>query len=114
MGLNRFAAPDRVVPERRRAQGSALMDQTPKPSNFDLFILALSIYSLVNILWLFVPLSGPILRVVLLVDSLCTIAFLADFFLRLRRAPVKSSYFFGQRGWLDLIGSFPYPLLRLA
>lgn len=90
------------------------MDQTSKPSNFDLFVLALSVFSLVNIVWLFAPLPDEILRVVLAVDSLCTVVFLADFFLRLHRAPTKRGYFFHQRGWLDLLGSFPFPLLRLA
>ena len=90
------------------------MDQTSKPTNFDLFILALSVYSLVNIVWIFVPLPDQILRVVLIVDGLCTIAFLTDFFLRLRRAPSKATYFIKQRGWLDLLGSFPIPVLRLA
>ncbi len=90
------------------------MDQTAKLSNFDLFILALSVFSLVNIVWLFVPLPEQIIRVVLIIDSLCTIAFLIDFYLRLRRAPVKSFYVLRQKGWLDLIGSFPFPVLRLA
>jgi voltage-gated potassium channel len=48
--------------------------------------------------------------------------FLGDFALRLHRAPSKSGYFFGERGWLDLLGSipsfgnaFPYTgLFRLA
>ncbi len=90
------------------------MDQTSKPGNFDLFVLALSVFSLVNIVWLFVPLPGEILRVILAIDALCTVVFLVDFYLRLRRAPTKTAYFFGQRGWLDLLGSFPFPLLRLA
>jgi len=90
------------------------MDQTAKPSNFDLFVLALSVFSLVNIVWLFVPLPEQILRVVLIIDALCTAIFLIDFFLRLRWAPTKRVYFFRQRGWLDLLGSFPFPLLRLA
>jgi voltage-gated potassium channel len=90
------------------------MDQMQKPSNFDLFILALSVFSLVNIVWLFVPLPEPIFRVVLIVESVCTVAFLSDFFLRLRRAPARSTYFLRQKGWLDLIGSFPFPILRLA
>jgi voltage-gated potassium channel Kch len=90
------------------------MDQTSKPGNFDLFVLALSVFSLVNIVWLFVPLPAEIFRVILVVDALCTVAFLVDFFIRLRRAPTKSAYFFGQQGWLDLLGSFPFPVLRLA
>ena len=90
------------------------MDQTSKPSNFDLFVLALSVFSLVNIVWLFAPLPDQILRVVLAIDAVCTVIFLTDFFLRLRWAPTKRVYFFRQRGWLDLLGSFPFPLLRLA
>jgi voltage-gated potassium channel len=50
----------------------------------------------------------------LIIDGLCSIAFLTDFFLRLHRAPTKRSYFIGQKGWLDLLGSLPFPLFRLA
>jgi len=103
-----------VVPKRGCSEGSSSMDQTPKLSNFDLFVLALSVFSLVNIVWIAVPLPAQINDVVLAIDALCTMVFLIDFFLRLHRAPIKSAYFLGEMGWLDLLGSLPFPLLRVA
>jgi voltage-gated potassium channel Kch len=91
-----------------------MSEQRTKPTTFDLFILALSVFSLVNIILLLVISNEQIRNVVLIVDAVWSIAFLADFSLRLHRAPTKSFYFFGQRGWLDLIGSLPFPLFRLA
>jgi voltage-gated potassium channel Kch len=88
--------------------------QRAQPSTFDLFVLALSIFSLVNIVLLLVISNEQIRNVVLIVDAVCSMAFLIDFSLRLHSAPTRSSYFFGQRGWLDLIGSLPFPLFRLA
>jgi voltage-gated potassium channel len=41
--------------------------------------------------------------------------FLIDFFLNLFQAPTKSEYFFGRRGWLDLLGSIPaFGFFRLS
>jgi voltage-gated potassium channel len=91
------------------------MSESPsKLSNFDIFVISLTFFSLVNIVWLFMPLPTSIFRVVLIIDSLCSIAFLTDFFLRLHRAPTKRSYIVDQKGWLDFLGSLPFPLLRLA
>jgi hypothetical protein len=54
-------------------------------------------------------------------DNVICFVFLADFGLRLKRAPTKRQYFIGERGWLDLLGSIPSfglapfgRLLRLA
>jgi voltage-gated potassium channel len=88
--------------------------EPPKLTGFDMFVLALSVFSLVNIAWLIVLWDKQVRDVVLIVDAVCSIAFLTDFFLRLYRAPTKSSYFIGERGWLDFIGSLPFPLFRLA
>jgi voltage-gated potassium channel len=90
-----------------------MTEQSEELSNFDLFVIALSIFSLINIVWLIAPLSEPITTVVLIVDVVFSIAFLGDFFLRLFRAPTKSFYFFNQRGWLDLLGSLPFPYIRI-
>jgi voltage-gated potassium channel Kch len=50
----------------------------------------------------------------LIVDGVLCLIFLADFFLRLTRAPQKRTYLIDERGWLDLLGSLPFPGLRLA
>jgi voltage-gated potassium channel Kch len=86
----------------------------PRLTNFDMFILALSGFSLLNIVWYLLPLDDDVTNVVLIVDFVYCLAFLTDFLMRLFSAPSKSTYFVHQRGWLDLIGSLPFPGLRLV
>jgi voltage-gated potassium channel Kch len=109
-----FQAFEREHAKRWCFQGFAMKDRVSKPTSFDLFILALTVFSLINIVWLILPIGQQIRGVVLIVDAVCCIAFLIDFLLLFNRAPSKSAYFFGQRGWLDLLGSLPIPFLRLA
>jgi voltage-gated potassium channel len=80
---------------------------------YELFILALSVLSLVNLVLLlpFSWLDGQQRFVVLVVDSIMTVVFLTDFVYRLETAPTRRGYFFHDRGWLDLLGSLP--LLRV-
>jgi voltage-gated potassium channel len=83
-------------------------------SSYELFIAALSIFSIVNILLVLLPLQEGVKTVIEIIDtSLCAV-FLADFFSRLLRARSKSDYFLRQFGWLDLLGSLPFPGLRIA
>ena len=83
-------------------------------TTFDIFVLALSVLSIVNIALALAPLSDPVTDVVLIVDGVLCLLFLADFLLRLKRAPDKRTYLIDERGWLDLLGSLPFPGLRLA
>jgi voltage-gated potassium channel len=91
-----------------------MSEQRATPTTFDVFVLALSAFSLINIIWILILQNGHVRNVVLIVDPICSVVFLADFFLQLHRAPTKSSYFVKQWGWLDLVGSFPFPLFRIA
>ena len=86
----------------------------PKFTNFDLFIVALSIYSVVNLIWLILPVSDAVRTTVTIVDVGISLLFMADFLLLLRRAPDKSAYFFKGYGWLDLISSIPFPALKIV
>jgi hypothetical protein len=61
----------------------------PELTNFDLFILALSIFSVANLIWLILPVSDAVQHVVTIVDVGISLMFLADFLFLLRRAPVK-------------------------
>ncbi len=88
--------------------------QEPIPTGFDVFVLVLSVLSIVNIALTFVLRDSDVNNVVLIVDGVFSLIFLADFLLRLRRAPSKRGYFFHDGGWLDLLGSLPLPGLRLA
>ncbi len=86
----------------------------PELTNFDLFILALSIFSVINLIWLVLPVSAAVRNAVTIVDVGISLMFLADFLLLLRRAPSKSAYFIKGYGWLDLISSIPFPALKFV
>jgi voltage-gated potassium channel len=83
---------------------------------YEVFILVITLYSLcVTLTILFFPTSPATDQMLLWLDGLVCIVFLADFFGRLWRAPDKRRYFFREYGWLDLLGSIPaFPALRLA
>lgn len=88
-----------------------------RPSNaYELFILVLTVYSLVIMVALLLPtLSPATVKVLEVYDNLICVVFLFDFGLRLKRAPSKRGYFVGGRGWLDLLGSIPtLGVLRLT
>jgi voltage-gated potassium channel len=81
---------------------------------YELFIGALSVISIINIA-LALLLPDPAVRnVIVIVDTGLCFVFFADFLGRLRNAESKSRYFFRQLGWLDLLGSLPFPGLRIA
>ena len=91
-------------------------------STYNLFILVLTIFSLLIMVLLLLPwLSLPTKRTLLFIDTLICFIFLGDFFINLARAPNNRNYFFKQGGWLELLGSIPAipglpwtALLRLA
>jgi len=77
-------------------------------ASYDLFILVLTIFSLlVAIGLLLLPLKPAADAILLLVDFVICAIFLFDFLLNLRRAPSKLDYFVKRGGWLDLLGSIP-------
>jgi len=81
---------------------------TSKHSNaYNLFILLLTIFSLILMLLLFLPLDKNTLLLLQIYDILICTIFLVDFLINLKRASRKSDYFFRERGWLDLLGSIP-------
>lgn len=76
-------------------------------SSYELFIGALSVLSILNLVLLVLPISGQVKQLIFIVDAALTVIFLSDFTVRLVSAPAKSRYFFRGGGWLDLIGSLP-------
>ena len=85
-----------------------------KNTNYEIFILVLSLLSLVNWVLYFVLNNQDVIRVIYIVDLLLSLIFLADFLYRLFTAESKSRYFFRQLGWLDLLGSLPFPQAKIA
>jgi len=85
-----------------------------RDSNWEVFVLALSTLSLVNIVLLVLPLHEDSNNVILIVDASLCVVFLADFLYRLRAAESKRAYMWRGGGWLDLFGSVPVPGFRVA
>src|SRR3989442_491389 len=88
--------------------------QKPINCNYELFILALSVLSIFNLIVEILPTDPYVQSLVVIFDWALTPIFLGDFCYRLFSAPSKVGYFFKGGGWLDFIGSLPFPQLRLA
>jgi voltage-gated potassium channel Kch len=82
-------------------------------SPYELFIVALSLLSLFNIVLLALPVKEGTKGIVLVVDGVMCFIFLADFVQRYARAESRSAYFWRGFGWLDLLGSLPFPGFRV-
>jgi voltage-gated potassium channel len=101
---------------------SASSVEAPKKSNaYELFILVLTVLSLVIMVALILPLNQATIKLLTVYDNLICVVFLGDFAMNMTRSSPKRSYFIGRRGWLDLVGSIPTfgffrftALLRLA
>jgi voltage-gated potassium channel len=79
------------------------------------------VYSLIIMVALLQPLSQSTFQLLEIYDNVICAILLVDFGLTLYRSPSRSTYFFKERGWLDLLGSVPSlvvfrltVLLRLA
>src|SRR4051794_33753542 len=92
---------------------TAVSGRELKRENYECFILALSFLSLVNLVLMFtlpLPQSREIIQIC---DIVLSGIFLLDFSFRLISAPTRRGYLVQQHGWLDFIGSLPFPGLRL-
>ena len=74
---------------------------------YNIFILVLTVFSLVIMVALFLPLTKATTDLLRFYDNLICAFFLLDFFLTLRAATSKRDFFFNQRGWMDLLGAVP-------
>lgn len=86
----------------------AQTNSSSKHSNaYNLFILVLTIFSLVIMVVMLLPLDEDTLFLLQFYDTVICFIFLADFIINLRASSPKSEYFIKERGWLDLLGSIP-------
>jgi len=74
---------------------------------WDLFLLALALLSLVNLILIVVIPSETVAQVVVIVETGATIVFVADFLVRLVRSGGKRSYVVRGLGWLHLLSCVP-------
>ncbi|KAE8763666.1 ion transporter [Georgenia thermotolerans] len=82
-------------------------------TGYEIFVGALSILSLVNLVLVVLLRDRATQTVVEAIDLLLSIVFLVDFAARLRRAPSRSGYFLRQFGWADLLASLPFPQVKV-
>lgn len=77
------------------------------PTNYELFILGLTIYSLAVAAAIILTVNPAVDSVLYWSDLLVCLIFFIDFLVSLRRAQSKTRYFLRQGGWLDLLGAIP-------
>ena len=75
---------------------------------YELFIAAVSILSVFNMLLAYIPgVDQDAINVVYIINAVLTLLFIYDFGLRLATAPSRSFYFFRDYGWADLLAVIP-------
>ena len=81
--------------------------------SYELFIVAVSTLSLVNIVIFLGPFHPATKEIAGIVDLLLSAILIVDFLGRLWLADPWQDYFFRRRGFLDLLGSLPIPVIRV-
>ena len=85
-----------------------------KNIGYEIFIGALSILSIFNLIMLAWFVYDPDIQTVLyIINAIMMPIFLGDFIYRLFTAESRSGYFFRGFGWADLLSSLPFPQLKL-
>ena len=90
------------------------MERQLRNTSWEVFVLALSVLSLCNIVLLLLTRDDDAEKVILIVDGALCLVFMGDFLYRLWVAESRRRYFLREGGWLDLIGSLPFPGFRIA
>lgn len=88
-------------------------NQELKPIGYELFIGALSVLSIFNLLFLYLVNDPDIANVIYIINGFMMPIFLGDFFYRLFTTSSKSGYFLRNFGWADLLSSLPFPQLKI-
>jgi voltage-gated potassium channel len=84
-----------------------------KNPGYEIFIAALSVLSIVNLVLVFVIQDQDLDYVLAIMNAPITIIFLLDFLYRLKSAPSKSYYFWRNWGWADLLASLPFQQTKI-
>ena len=83
-----------------------------RSTGYEIFILLLSLVSILNLVWAmnfgFITKDPVSLEVLVIIDSVLTVFFILDFILRFTSASSKSGYFFRNWGWADLLACIPF------
>ena len=102
-------------PLRETAEEGA---NAPKPSGlknpgYEIFIGALSILSILNLILMYVTQIESLKYVLAVMNVPLTIIFFIDFVYRFKTAPDRSYYFWRNWGWADLLASLPFQQTKI-
>jgi len=85
-----------------------------KNASYELFIAALSILSIFNLLIIFIlPATADVIGILSIMNAIFSIIFISDFTYRIYVAPDRKYYFFKEYGWADLLASLPVEQLKI-
>jgi hypothetical protein len=84
-----------------------------KNTGYEIFIALLSVLAIVNLVLVHLLEDKHLDTVLFLMNGLLSFVFLVDFLYRLFTAGSKSTYFFRQFGWADLVSVAPFHWLKL-
>ena len=98
-----------------RGRSATLDMQEMKDPGYEIFIILVSILSVINLVLSWIPgVDSDAVHVLEVINFFLTIIFLSDFLFRLFTAESKTHYFFRNWGWADLLASIPaLRILRL-
>lgn len=85
-----------------------------KDTNYELFIIMLSLLSIFNFTWSRLALDSDIQDVLYFINLLLSAIFLVDFLFRLFTAESKRRYFVREFGWLDFLTALPFAIVKIA
>jgi hypothetical protein len=93
---------------RTRGEATRLALGELKGLSYELFILLVSLLSVLNMVLVLVPaFDGPVRDVAIIVDSVIAPIFVLDFVYRLATARSRSGYVIRGWGWADLLSAVP-------
>lgn len=84
-----------------------------KHTGYEIFIMALTVLSIVNLVLVTVINSATLSTVVLAVNAALSLVLFLDFLYRLATAESRRTYFFRDYGWADLLASLPLAQLKV-
>lgn len=87
-----------------------------KSTGYEIFLAILSVLSIFNLVLMFAIDDPDLSQVLIAMNGLLSLIFLADFAYRLSTASSKREYVFRQFGWADLLSALPFQqskILRL-
>jgi voltage-gated potassium channel len=88
-------------------------NEVPPNTTYELFIAAISVQAILNMFLIYLIVHPNVQGVVVIMDGLLSVIFLADFLYRFVNAQSKPRYFLRHFGWADLLSSLPFAQAKL-